>query len=150
MRLKRLDLEETSAEASGGISDAQVIVSGRMGLQKAENSNLLRQLGCVVAGSHAIVEQGWLARPQQVGQSGTTVSPQLYLAAGISGAILHRVGMSSAKVVIAINTDAEAPILQVADLAVVGAATRILPVLGDLIEAERSRKRVQNLPGARL
>jgi len=81
----------------------------------------------------AIVEQGWIPHTLQVGQSGTTVGPELYLAAGISGAIQHLVGMSSSKCVIAINKDPDAPILKIADLAVVGNALEILPILSQLM-----------------
>lgn len=122
------------------IEDARVIVSGGRGCQKAANLNLLRrlaqQLGGVLAGSRAIVEQGWISHTHQVGQSGTTVGPELYIAAGISGAIQHVVGMSSSKTVIAINKDPEAPIFKVADLGIVGDALEIIPILSDLIEKE--------------
>jgi len=123
------------------IADANVIVSGGRGCQKPENLALLvhlaDQLGGVMAGSRPIVEQGWIPHTLQVGQSGTTVSPQLYIAAGISGAIQHVVGMSSSRVIIAINNDPEAPILKTADLAVVGDVLEILPRLSVLIDRDR-------------
>jgi electron transfer flavoprotein alpha subunit/NAD-dependent dihydropyrimidine dehydrogenase PreA subunit len=135
--VERSYIDEDSRQ---GIADANVIVSGGRGCQKPENlavlAHLADQLGGVMAGSRPIVEQGWIPHTLQVGQSGTTVSPQLYIAAGISGAIQHVVGMSSSRVIIAINKDPEAPILKVADLAVVGDALEILPRLSTLIEGE--------------
>jgi electron transfer flavoprotein alpha subunit len=128
-------LENDNAES---IENARVIVAGGRGLQKATNldllRNLARQLGGVLAGSRIIVEQGWIPHTQQVGQSGTTVGPELYIAAGISGAIQHVVGMSSSKSIIAINKDPEAAIFKIADLGVVGDALEILPILSGMIE----------------
>lgn len=133
--VERYYLDEGSRQS---IADANVIVSGGRGCQKPENlvllARLAEQLGGVMAGSRPIVEQGWIPHTLQVGQSGTTVGPQLYIAAGISGAIQHVVGMSSSRVIIAINKDPEAPILKTADLAVVGDVLEILPRLSALIE----------------
>ena len=133
--VERYYLDEGSRQS---IADANVIVSGGRGCQKPENlallAHLAEQLGGVMAGSRPIVEQGWIPHTLQVGQSGTTVGPQLYIAAGISGAIQHVVGMSSSRVIIAINKDPEAPILKTADLAVVGDVLEILPRLSALIE----------------
>jgi len=120
------------------IEDARVIVAGGRGCQKAENLELLRvlasQLGGVLGGSRAIVEQGWIPHTLQIGQSGTTVGPELYVAVGISGAIQHVVGMSSSKKVIAINKDPEAAIFKTADLGIVGDGLEILPILSELIK----------------
>lgn len=120
------------------IEDARVIVAGGRGVQKAANLDLLRelagQLGGVLAGTRTIVEQGWIPHTLQVGQSGTTVGPELYIAVGISGAIQHVVGMTSSKTVIAINKEPEAAIFKVADLGVVGDALEILPILNCLIK----------------
>lgn len=122
------------------IENARVLVAAGRGCQKASNLELLRtlasQLGGGLAGSRAIVEQGWIPHTQQVGQSGTTVGPELYIAAGISGAIQHEVGMSSSKTIIAINKDPDAPIFKLADLGVVGDAIEILPKLSSLIDKE--------------
>jgi len=121
------------AEAGVSIEEARVIVSAGRGCQEAANLAKVRELaaklGGVMAGSRPIVEMGWIPHTLQVGQSGTTVGPDLYVAVGISGAIQHVVGMSSSKKIIAINKDPEAPIFKVADLAVVGDALEILPNL---------------------
>ena len=95
-------------------------------------------LGCVLAGTRAIVEQGWIPHTLQVGQSGTTVGPDLYIAVGVSGAIQHIVGMSSSKTIIAINKDPDAPIFKTADLGIVGDGLEILPILSELIRKEGS------------
>ncbi len=136
----RTRLVEKSYFAEDGetsIEDASVIVSGGRGCQKAANLDLLRtlagQLGGVLAGTRAIVEQGWIPHTLQVGQSGTTVGPELYIAVGISGAIQHLVGMSSSKTIIAINKDPEAAIFKAADLGVVGDGLEILPILSRLV-----------------
>jgi electron transfer flavoprotein alpha subunit/NAD-dependent dihydropyrimidine dehydrogenase PreA subunit len=130
-------LEEGCEES---IENARVLVAAGRGCQKASNLDLLRhlagQLGGTLAGSRAIVEQGWIPHTQQVGQSGTTVGPDLYIAAGISGAIQHVVGMSSSKTIVAINKDPEAAIFKLADLGVVGDAVEILPKLSSLIDQE--------------
>lgn len=132
--IEKYYLEDDNAAS---IEDARVIVAGGRGCQKASNLDLLRtlagQLGGVLAGTRTIVEQGWIPHTLQVGQSGTTVGPELYIAVGISGAIQHVVGMSSSKTIIAINKDPEAAIFKVADLGIVGDAIEILPVLKDLI-----------------
>jgi electron transfer flavoprotein alpha subunit len=121
------------SEAGESIEEARVIVSAGRGCQEAANLDKVRELaaklGGVTAGSRAIVEMGWIPHTLQVGQSGTTVGPDLYVAVGISGAIQHVVGMSSSKKIIAINKDPEAPIFKVADLSVVGDALEILPNL---------------------
>ncbi len=138
IRTKVVEQNYQSDTGKVGIADARVILSGGRGMQKAANLALLEhladQLDGVLAGSRVIVEQGWISHTQQVGQSGTTVSPELYLAAGISGAVQHLVGMSSSRHVIAINKDPDAPILKTADLGVVGDALEILPILSRLIE----------------
>ena len=128
----RLDSEKERIE------DAKVLVSAGRGCQDPENLDTVRQLarklGGVLAGSRAIVELGWVPPSLQVGQSGTTVGPDLYIAVGISGAVQHVVGMSSSKKIIAINKDPNAPIFKIAHLGIVGDAMAILPKLIDEIE----------------
>lgn len=133
IRTKVVGIERLRDEGEVSIEDADIIVSAGRGCQKKENLELIRELaaslGGVMAGSRAIVELDWIPHTKQVGQSGLTVGPQLYIAVGISGAIQHLVGMSSAKTIIAINKDRDAPIFKVADLGIVGDAMDILPIL---------------------
>jgi len=137
IRTRLVEKSYFAEDGQASIEDARVIVSGGRGCQKAANLDLLRtlagQLGGVLAGTRAIVEQGWIPHTLQVGQSGTTVGPELYIAVGISGAIQHLVGMSSSKTIIAINKDPEAAIFKAADLGVVGDGLEILPILSRLV-----------------
>jgi len=125
------------------IEEANVIVSAGRGCQDPANLDavreLARKLGGVLAGSRAIVELGWIPHSLQVGQSGTTVGPELYIAIGISGAVQHVVGMSSSRKIIAINKDPNAPIFKIADLGIVGDALVILPKLINEIERIKVR-----------
>ena len=133
----RTQVVEEIATASEGetIEEARVVVAAGRGCGEPSNLDLVRRLarrlGGTMAGSRAIVELGWIPHTRQVGQSGTTVGPDLYVAVGISGAIQHVVGMSSSRKVVAINRDPEAPIFKVADIGVVGDALAILPKLLD-------------------
>ncbi len=140
IRTRVVEKRYLDKESGVSIEDARVIVAGGRGCQKSANLELLQELaeklGGVVAGSRAIVEQGWIPHTRQVGQSGTTVGPELYIAAGISGAIQHIVGMSSSKTVIAINKDPEAGIFKTADLGVVGDAVEIIPLLSGMLEGK--------------
>ncbi len=139
IRTRVIEHSYLDGENETGIEDARVIVAGGRGCQRADNLELLRetaeQLGGVLAGTRAIVEQGWIPHTLQVGQSGTTVGPELYVAVGISGAIQHIVGMSSSKTIIAINKDAKSAILKIADFGVVGDALEILPLLNALLKS---------------
>lgn len=112
---------------------ADIIVAGGRGLKKPENFQLVwdlaKVLGAEVGGSRPVVQAGWVELDRQVGQSGKTVRPKLYIAAGISGAIQHRVGMDGADCIIAINTDANAPIFDFAHFGLVGNAMTLLPAL---------------------
>jgi electron transfer flavoprotein alpha subunit len=137
-------IEEIRLESeSERIEEAQIIVSAGRGCQDPINLDVIRRLarklGGVLAGSRAIVEAGWIPHSLQVGQSGTTVGPDLYIAIGISGAVQHVVGMSSSKTIIAINKDPNAPIFKIADLGIVGDALAIVPKL--IHEIERIKVR---------
>jgi electron transfer flavoprotein alpha subunit len=115
------------------LSYADVVVAGGMGLGKPENFALVKELAAVLGaeygGSRPLVQKGWIDADRQIGQTGKTIRPKLYIAAGISGAIQHRVGVEGADLIVAINTDPNAPIMDFAHLAIVGDALTILPAL---------------------
>jgi electron transfer flavoprotein alpha subunit len=130
---------ETSIGPS--IEDAEVIVAGGRGLGQPENFTLVEELakalGGAVAATRAVVDAGWYPYATQVGQTGKTVSPKLYIACGISGAIQHKVGMQNSGVIVAINKDANAPIFEFSDLGVVGDLHAIVPKLTELVKQRR-------------
>jgi electron transfer flavoprotein alpha subunit len=136
-------LEQAHAQSEGpSIEDADVIVAGGRGLGSPENFKLVEELaqalGGAVAATRAVVDAGWYPYATQVGQTGKTVSPKLYVACGISGAIQHKVGMQSSGVIVAINKDPNAPIFDFCDLGVVGDLHEIVPKLTELVRQRKS------------
>ena len=136
-------IEQAHAEQQGpSIEEADVIVAGGRGLGEPEKfalaEDLAQALGGAVAATRAVVDAGWYPYSAQVGQTGKTVSPKLYVALGISGAIQHKVGMQGSNVIVAINKDANAPIFEFSDLGVVGDLHTIVPKLVELVRARTS------------
>jgi electron transfer flavoprotein alpha subunit len=127
--------------ADVNIEDADVLVAGGRGLGKPEGFELCEELanalGGAVAATRAVVDAGWYPYAAQIGQTGKTVAPKLYLAAGISGAIQHKVGMQSSENIVAINKDSNAPIFEFSDLGIVGDLNKILPKLTEAVKAKR-------------
>jgi electron transfer flavoprotein alpha subunit len=126
-------LSRESRESTVNLKDAPVIVSGGAGMRSKDNFQLLHDLANLLGGevgaSRAAVDAGFISREHQVGQTGTTVRPRLYIAAGISGAVQHRAGMSESNKIIAINTDPNAPIFQIAHYKIIGDVAEVIPLM---------------------
>jgi electron transfer flavoprotein alpha subunit len=136
-------IDQAHEESEGpSIEDADVIVAGGRGLGGPENFTLVEELakalGGAVGATRAVVDAGWYPYSTQVGQTGKTVAPKLYIACGISGAIQHKVGMQSSSVIVAINKDPNAPIFDFSDLGVVGDVHEVVPKLTELVKQRKS------------
>ena len=136
-------VDQAHEEQSGpSIEDADILVTGGRGLGSPEKFSILEDLasalGAAVGSTRAVVDSGWYPYATQIGQTGKVVSPKLYIGAGVSGAIQHKVGMQTSQVIVAINKDANAPIFEFSDLGVVGDLHEIVPKLTELVKERKA------------
>jgi electron transfer flavoprotein alpha subunit len=143
MKIVIKEIIKTTKSGAKSLDEADIIISGGRGIGSSENFKILEELANtingVVGASRAAVDAGWRPRSDQVGQSGKTVSPKLYIACGISGKIQHQVGMKSSDTIIAINTDPEAPIFDIADCGIVVDYTEVIPALNEELKKNLSK-----------
>jgi electron transfer flavoprotein alpha subunit/NAD-dependent dihydropyrimidine dehydrogenase PreA subunit len=144
VRTKLVDTIIEIEEGTLKVDEAEMVVSCGRGIKTPENievvGELATELNAALGGSRPIVDQGWMKHHQQVGQSGRTIAPHLYIACGISGAIQHLVGMRTSDTIVAINTDPDAPIFQVADFSIVGDLMKLVPAIVKELKQVKARK----------
>ncbi|MDR2096873.1 MAG: electron transfer flavoprotein subunit alpha/FixB family protein [Treponema sp.] len=146
---KRVKVEGLRREEGDKISveDAEIVVAGGRGLKRAENFAMIRELaqslGGAVGASRDAVDRGWISYPHQVGLSGKTISPRLYMGVGISGAIQHLAGIKTSEVIVSVNPDPEAPLHLIADLGIVGDAFQVIPAFRKKL-AEKAMEKMEN------
>jgi electron transfer flavoprotein alpha subunit len=135
----------TASEEKQTLSEADTVVVVGRGIKKAENIPLVRELaeslGAALGATRDVVDRGWLSYPHQVGLSGQTISPKLYIGIGVSGSIQHQAGMQTAETIVAINNDSDAPIFRVADFGIVGDLFEVVPVLTTCIKQKKNREK---------
>jgi len=145
---KVLDFVADAQTKDANLAYADIVVAGGMGLQNPANLRLVRELAEVLGGeygcSRPVVQKGWLPAERQIGQTGKTIRPRLYIAAGISGAIQHRVGVEGADLIVAINTDPNAKIFEFAHLGVVADALKVLPALTEAFRARIAARQLED------